>query len=67
MHILEARDGDTALPELAAGPVVVVVVAVERGHIEGDAEARFALIHQEAETLVGLRRLAKSGKHAHGP
>ena len=67
MHILEARDGDTTLPELAAGPVVVMVVAVERGHIEGDAEAGFALIHEEAETLVGFAGFAKSGEHAHGP
>ena len=67
LHILQTGHGHAALAELAPGPVVVVVVAVEGGHIEGDAEAGFTLVQQKAEPLVGLARFAKPGKHPHRP
>ena len=67
LHVLQRGDGDAALAELAEGLGGVGVVAVERGHVEGDREAGVALREQVLEAGVGLLGGAEAGEHAHRP
>ncbi len=67
LHVGQGGDGDAALAELADGFRRVRVVAVERGHVERDREARLALFEQVAEARVGFLGRAEPGEHAHGP
>ena len=45
----------------------VGVVAHQRGHVEGRAEARLAVLEQVVEALVGLLGGAEAGELAHRP
>ena len=56
-----------AAPELAQRPGIVVVVAHQRGHVEGDAEPRLAVGEQLLEAPVGLLGAAEAGEHADRP
>ena len=66
-HVGQRADGHAALAELAQRLGRVAVVAVERRHVEGDAEAGLALAQQVAEARVGLLGRAEAGEHAHRP
>ncbi len=67
LHVGQRRHGHAARAELALGHRVVVVVAVERRHVEGDRQAGIALPEQCLEARVRLLGRAESGEHAHRP
>src|SRR5690606_15118209 len=55
------------LADLAVAEGMVGVVAQQGREVEGDAEARLALLQQVFEAPVGLGRRAVTGELAHGP
>ena len=67
LHIPQAADGDPHLAHLAAGQGVVGVVPDLGGQIEGDGEARLALLQQVMVPPVGLLGGGVSRVLAHGP
>jgi hypothetical protein len=67
LHVGQRADRHAALAELAQRLGRVAVVAVERGHVEGHAQAGLSLAEQVAEAGVGLLGRAEAREHAHGP
>ena len=67
LHVGQRADRHAALAELAQRLGRVAVVAVERRHVKGHAQAGLALLEQIAEAGVGLLGRAEAGEHAHGP
>ena len=67
LHVGQARDADAARPELALGLRIVAVVAVQRGHVVGDRQARLAGVEQLPEPGVGVLRSTEPGEHPHRP
>ena len=67
VHVGQRIDGHAAGAEFALGPGFVVVVAHERGHVEGDGEAVVAGRQQVVVALVRLLHGAKAAEHADGP
>src|SRR5262249_12600801 len=67
VHVVERIDRDAEAADLAQATGIVAVQAHEGREIEGRAQARLALVEQEAEALVGLPRRAETGELAHRP
>ncbi len=67
LHILQRGDRHAAVAELAQRFGRIGVVAHQGRQIEGDRQARLALVEQVFEALVGLFGRAKTGEHAHRP
>ncbi len=67
LHVLQRRDGDPDLADLAVGGRRVGIVAHLRGQVEGHREPRLPLVEEESIALVGLGRRAESRVLPHGP
>ena len=67
LHVVERVDRHALAADLAERAHVVGVVAHQRRHVEGGAQARLAVVEQVAEALVGLLGGAEAGELAHRP
>ena len=67
LHIGQRGDAHPALAELSRRQRIVVVVAHQRGHVEGDAQPRLPVVEQAAEAHVGLLRAAEAREHPDRP
>ena len=67
LHVVERVDRDALAPHLAERARVVRVVAHQRRHVEGRAQAGLAVVEQVAEALVGLLGGPEPGELAHRP
>src|SRR5690606_1046771 len=63
----EGRYRDPFPPDLAAGHGAVAVVAHERGHVEGRAEAGLPVAEKVFESSVSVFGGAEAGELAHSP
>jgi hypothetical protein len=67
LYVGDGGDRDALAADLAASPLVIGVVAHQRGHIEGRREAGLPLAKEEVEASVGVLGRAVAGKLAHRP
>src|SRR5665809_107684 len=67
LHVGQAVHGHAATADLALRVWLVGIAAHQRGHIEGDAQARLALLDQELVALVGVGRAPETRELPFGP